>query len=58
MYTSPSGAIGLLFDFEFHMAVWAVRRGPIAFIAPLRFKWLDSQPVKANMDPVPIDVHD
>ena len=40
------------------MAVLGFRRGPIGFIAPLSFKWLDSQPDKSNMGPVPIDFHD
>ena len=40
------------------MSVLGFRRGPIGFIAPLSFKWLDSQPEKWNMGPVPIDVHD
>ena len=43
--------------FDFYMAVWGVRSGPIGFIAPLSFKWLDSQPVKSDMGPVPIDFH-
>ena len=48
----------MLVDFEFYMAVLGFRRVSIGFIAPLSFKWLDSQPVKSSMDPVPIDVHD
>ena len=52
------GSIGFLVDFEFYTAVLGFRRGPIGFIAPLSFKWLDSQPVKSNMGPVPIDFHD
>ena len=52
------GPIGFLADFEFSMAVVGVRRGPIGFIAPLSFKWLDSHPVGSNMGPIPIDVHD
>ena len=47
------GAVGFLSDFEFYMAVLGVRRYPIGFIAPLSFKWLDSQPEKSNMGPVP-----
>ena len=42
----------------FVIAVLGFRRGPIGFIAPLSFKWLDSQPDKLNMGPVPIDFHD
>ena len=52
------GSVGVLADFEFYIAVLGFRRGPIGFIAPLTFKWLDSQPEKSNMGPVPIDVHD
>ena len=52
------GSIGFLADFEFYMAVLGFRRGPIGFIAPLSFKWLDSQPEKSNMGPVPTDFHD
>ena len=52
------GSIGFLADFEFYMAVLGFRRGPIGFIAPLSFKWLDSQPDSSNMGPVPTDVHD
>ena len=52
------GSIGFLADFEFYMAVLGVRRVPIGFIAPLSFKWLDSQPEKSNMGPVPTDFHD
>ena len=52
------GSVGFLADFESYMAVLGVRRGPIGFIAPLRFKWLDSQPDSSNMGPVPTDVHD
>ena len=52
------GSIGFLSDFEFYMAVLGYRRGPTGLVAPLRFKWLDSQPEKSNMGPVPIDFHD
>ena len=52
------GSVGFLADFEFYMAVLGFRRGPIGFIAPLSFKWLDSQPDKSNMGPVPTDFHD
>ena len=34
-----------------------VGRGLIGFIAPLSFKWLDSQPDSSNMGPVPTDFH-
>ena len=40
------------------MAVLRFRRGPTGFIAPLSFKWLDSQPGKLNMGPVSTDFHD
>ena len=40
------------------MTVLEVHSGPIGFIAPLSFKWLDSQPDKSNMGPVEIDFHD
>ena len=52
------GSIDFLADFEFYMAVLRVGRGPIGFIAPLSFKWLDSQPEKSNMGPDPSDFHD
>ena len=50
--------MGFLADFEFYMAVLGVPNGPIGFIAPLSFKWLDSQPDSSNMGPVPTDFHD
>ena len=40
------------------MRVLGVERDPIGFVAPWRFKTLDSQPEKSNMDPVLIDFHD
>ena len=52
------GSVGFLPDFEFYMPVLGFRRGPIGFIAPLSFKWLDSQPEKSNMGPVPTDLYD
>ena len=52
------GSVGFLADVEFYMPVLGFRRGPIGFIAPLSFKWLDSQPEKSNMGPVPTDFHD
>ena len=52
------GSIGFLFDIEFHMAVLGVGRGPIGLVAPLRFKWLNSQPEKSNRGPVPTGFHD
>ena len=54
----PVGSVGFLVDFDFYMAVWGVRRGPIGFVAPWRFKILDSQPEKSNMGPFPIDFDD
>ena len=41
--------------FKFSMAVLGVGRVPIGLVAPLRFKWLDSQPDSSNMDPVSTD---
>ena len=41
-----------------YIAVSDVGMGPIGLVAPLRFKTFDSQPVKSNMGPVPIDFHD
>ena len=52
------GSVGFLPDFEFSMAVLGVGRVPIGLVAPLRFKWLDSQPDSSNMGPVPTDFHD
>ena len=49
------GSIGFLSDFEFYMEVLGYRRDPIGLVAPLRFKWLDSQPDSSNMGPVPTD---
>ena len=40
------------------MAVLVVPSGPIGFVAALGFKWLDSQPEKSNMGPVPTDFYD
>ena len=50
--------MGFLSDFEFYMAVFGVGRGPIGLVAPLRFKWLDSQPVESDMGPLPINFHE
>ena len=52
------GSVGFLVDFEFYMAVLGVRRDPIGLVAPLRFKWLDSQPEWSNMGLVSTDFHD
>ena len=52
------GSIGFLADFEFSMAVLGVGRVPIGLVAPLRFKWLDSQPDSSNMGPVSTDFHE
>ena len=52
------GSVGFLVDFEFLMAVLRVGRGPIGLVAPLRFKWLDSQPDSSNMGPVSTDFHE
>ena len=49
------GSVGFLVDFEFSMAVLGVGRVPIGLVAPLRFKWLDSQPDSSNMGPVSTD---
>ena len=40
------------------MAVLGDRRCPIGLAAPLRFEILDSQPVKSDMGPVPIEFYD
>ena len=52
------GSIGFLVDFEFYMAVLGVGRVPIGLVAPLRFKWLDSQPDSSNTGPVPTNFHE
>ena len=52
------GSFDFLLDFEFSMGVLGVRRGPIGFVSPWRFKSLDSHPEKLNMGPVSIDFHD
>ena len=52
------GSIGFLSDLEFYMAVLGVGSGPSGLVAPLRFKWLCSQPERSNMGPVPIDFYD
>ena len=49
--------VGLL-DFAFYMEVFGVGRGSIGLVAPLRFKWLDSQPDSSNMGPVSTEFHD
>ena len=51
------GSVGFLVDFEFYMAVLGVGRVPIELVAPLRFKWPDSQSDSLNMGPVSIDFH-
>ena len=43
---------------NFCMAVLGVGRVPIGLVAPLRFKWLDSQPDSSNMGPVSTDFHE
>ena len=40
------------------MAVVGVERDSIELVAPLRFKTIDASPVKCNMGPVSIDLHD
>ena len=50
--------MGFLVDFEFYMAVLGVGRGPNGLVAPLRFKWLDSQPKQSNMDLIWADFHE
>ena len=59
MYTFTGGSIGFLPDFEFYVVVLGLRRGLIIrFLAPWRFKILDSQPGKSNMGSVPTHFHD
>ena len=50
--------VGFLVDFEFSMAVFGVGRVSSGLVAPLRFKWLDSQPDSVNMGPVSTDFHE
>ena len=52
------GSIGFLVDFASYIAVFGIGMGPIGLVAPLRFKWLDSQPDSSNMGPVSTDVHE
>ena len=52
------GFIGFLHDFEFYMPVLGVLSGPIGFVAPLRFKILDSQPDSSNMGLFPTESHE
>ena len=52
------GSVDFLIDFEFYISVLGVRRGPIGFVAPWRFKTLDSQPEKSNMGPVSTNFND
>ena len=52
------GSVDFLVIFEFYMAVSGFWRGSFESIAPLRFKWLDSQPEKSNMGPVQTDFHE
>ena len=52
------GSIGFASDLEFYMAVLKVVSGLIGWVASVRFKTLDSQPVKSHMDTVPTDVHE
>ena len=58
MMLDISRKVGFLVDFEFSMAVLGVGRVPIGLVAPLRFKWLDSQPDSSNMGPVSTDFHE
>ena len=58
VYNWPGGVYSILFDFELSMLVLGVGRGPIGFVAPWRFKTLDSQSQKSNMGPVLVDFHD
>ena len=51
------GSVGFLVEFEFSVAVLGVGRVPIGLVAPLRFKWLHSQPDSSNMGPVSTDFH-
>ena len=46
------GSWDVFVAFEFCMASLEVGSGPIGFVAPSRFKTLDSQLVKSNMCPV------
>ena len=55
------GSVGLwifLVDFEFYRALLEVRRVPIGLVAPLRFKWLDSQPDSSSIGSVSTDFHE
>ena len=58
VYALAGGVLGFLLDFELYIQILGVRKGPMGFIAPWRFKALDSQPVKSNMGPASIDFHD
>ena len=58
MDSGVGGVLGFFVDFEFYMAVLGVGRVSIGLVAPLRFKWLDSQPDTSNMGPVWTDFHD
>ena len=51
-------SVRFLVEFEFSMAVWGVGRVPVGLVAPLRFKWLDSQPDSSNIGPVSTDFHE
>ena len=51
------GSVGFSVDFEFSMEVLGVGRVPIGLVAPLRFKWLDSQPDSSNMGAVSTNFH-
>ena len=53
-----AGSVGFLVDVEFCMAVLGVGRVPIGLVAPLRFKWIDSQPDSSNIGPVSTDLHE
>ena len=52
------GSLDFFAEFAFYMAVWGFGRVPIALVASLRFKLLDSQPDSSNMGPVSTDFHE
>ena len=58
MYTLAGGVHCVFAVFSIYIVVLGVRRDPIGFAVPWRFKTLDSQPEKSNMGPVPVHVHD
>ena len=58
MYTFPGVVHWIFAGFSIFYGSLGGGRVPIELVAPLRFKWLDSQPDSSNMGAVPTDSHE